>query len=115
MTPHAPLLAAPEVTQRLAAVVTLEKVSFEVYGGEVTCLLGDNGAGKSTLIGILSGVFAPDDGTLRLDGHDVRFRGPMDALDQGIATVYQDLAVVPIMPVFRNFWLGREPHRGWGP
>jgi simple sugar transport system ATP-binding protein len=115
MMPSPPLLAAQQVTKRFGAVAALQGVSFSVYGGEVSCLLGDNGAGKSTLISILSGVFSPDEGTLELDGKDVRFRGPMDALDRGIATVYQDLAVVPIMPVFRNFWLGREPHRGWGP
>ncbi len=115
MTQPEPLLAAHQVTKRFGTVAALQNVSFSVHRGEVTCLLGDNGAGKSTLIQIFSGVFPPDSGTLKLDGQDVRFRGPMDALDRGIATVYQDLAVVPIMPVYRNFWLGREPNRGWGP
>lgn len=83
--------------------------------GEVVCLLGDNGAGKSTLIQILSGVVRPDKGTVRVAGTNVRLDSPTDALDRGIATVFQDLAMAPIMPVYRNFFLGREPTIGWGP
>jgi simple sugar transport system ATP-binding protein len=86
-----------------------------VRPGEVVCLLGDNGAGKSTLIQILSGVVRPDKGTVRAAGTNVRFDSPTDALDRGIATVFQDLAMAPIMPVYRNFFLGREPTIGWGP
>lgn len=90
-------------------------MSLSVRPGEVVCLLGDNGAGKSTLIQILSGVEKPDKGILRVSGIEVRLGSPKDALDRGIATVFQDLAVVPIMPVYRNFFLGREPRIGWGP
>jgi simple sugar transport system ATP-binding protein len=83
--------------------------------GEVHCLLGDNGAGKSTLIKILAGVHPPSLGTYRVDGEPVVFASPRDALDRGIATVYQDLALVPLMSVGRNFFLGREPTRmRWG-
>ena len=82
--------------------------------GKVTCLLGDNGAGKSTLIKILSGVERPDRGEVRMDGEVIRLGSPSDALDRGIATVFQDLAVISIMPVYRNFFVGREPMRGRG-
>lgn len=110
-----PYLEAVGVSKYYDAVAALQDVSISVRPGEVVCLLGDNGAGKSTLIGILSGVIAPDTGGLRVDGRDVRFTSPNDALDDGIATVFQDLAIVPIMPVYRNFFLGREPVVGRGP
>jgi simple sugar transport system ATP-binding protein len=109
------LLEANTITKRFDGVVALEDVSIWVKSGHVTCLLGDNGAGKSTLIKILSGVFAPDAGSVKVDGTEVRLRTPTDALNRGIATVFQDLALVPIMPIYRNFFLGREPTRGWGP
>src|ERR687890_2923766 len=79
------------------------------------CLLGDNGAGKSTLIKIFSGVHQPTRGTLLLDGEEVVFRSPRDAIDRGIATVYQDLAMIPLSGISRNFFLGREPTKGAGP
>lgn len=90
-------------------------MTLSVRPGEIVCLLGDNGAGKSTLIQILSGVEKPDKGSVRVSGSNVRLGSPADALDRGIATVFQDLAVVPMMPVYRNFFLGREPRIGWGP
>ena len=111
----APLLEAQDVSKYFGAVVALEGVSLEVHPGEVNCLLGDNGAGKSTLIKLLSGVYRPDAGTLLIDGEPVQFTSPRDALDAGIATVYQDLSVLPLMSVSRNFFLGNEPTRGWGP
>jgi simple sugar transport system ATP-binding protein len=83
--------------------------------GEVTCVLGDNGAGKSTLIKIISGRHSHDDGVLRVDGEEVHLSSPREALDRGIATVYQDLAVVPLMPVWRNFFLGSEETNGVWP
>lgn len=110
-----PLLEARHVSKYFGAVVALEDVSLAVHAGEVVCLLGDNGAGKSTLIKIISGVFQPDAGTLAVDGETVRFASPRDALDAGVATVYQDLAVMPLMSVSRNFFLGNEPTLGWGP
>ncbi|MGH6929771.1 MAG: ATP-binding cassette domain-containing protein, partial [Dongiaceae bacterium] len=96
-------------------VIALNGVSFAVQAGEVHCLLGDNGAGKSTLIKILSGVHGPTEGEIRLQDQPVRFASPRDALDRGIATVYQDLATVPLMSIARNFFMGREPTTGWGP
>jgi simple sugar transport system ATP-binding protein len=90
-------------------------VTLRLRRGEVHCLLGDNGAGKSTLIKILAGVHPPSLGTYRVDAEPVAFDSPRDALDRGIATVYQDLALVPLMSVCRNFFLGREPTRmRWG-
>jgi simple sugar transport system ATP-binding protein len=86
-----------------------------VNAGEVTCVLGDNGAGKSTLIKILSGVHQHDAGRFLVNGEPVRFASPREALDAGIATVHQDLAVVPLMSVWRNFFLGSEPTLGFGP
>ncbi|NGO73655.1 ATP-binding cassette domain-containing protein [Streptomyces boncukensis] len=93
----------------------LDDVSLQVRAGEITCVLGDNGAGKSTLIKIISGLHQHDGGTFRIQGEPARLGSPREALDRGIATVYQDLAVVPLMPVWRNFFLGSEPRRGRGP
>ena len=83
--------------------------------GEVACILGDNGAGKSSFIKILSGVHQPDAGRLLVDGEEVHFTSPRDARALGIATVYQDLAMVPLMSIWRNFFLGAEPEKGVGP
>ena len=92
-----PLLEARDISKYFGAVVAIEGVSLTVRAGQVTCLLGDNGAGKSTLIKTLSGVYQPDKGTLAVDGDPVNFSSPRDALDAGIATVYQDLSVMPLM------------------
>jgi len=110
-----PLLEARNISKYFGAVVALEGVSLAVRAGEINCLLGDNGAGKSTLIKTLSGVHPPDDGTLAIDGQPVTFTSPRDALDAGIATVYQDLSVMPLMSISRNFFLGNEPTVGFGP
>src|SRR5688572_19008930 len=96
-----PLLEARDVSKYFGAVVAIEGVSLTVRAGEITCLLGDNGAGKSTLIKTLSGVHVPDKGTLAVDGEPVIFNSPRDALDAGVATVYQDLAIMPLMSVTR--------------
>jgi simple sugar transport system ATP-binding protein len=96
-------------------VTALTGVSTRVVAGEVTCVLGDNGAGKSTFISMLAGVHPPSEGTILLDGEPVTFGSPRHALRAGIATVYQDLAVVPLMPVWRNFFLGSEITKGAGP
>ncbi|MFB6751907.1 ATP-binding cassette domain-containing protein [Streptomyces sp. NPDC056353] len=103
------------VSKNYGNVRALEGVSLEVHAGEITCVLGDNGAGKSTLIKIIAGLHQHDGGTLSLDGEETRLASPREALDRGIATVYQDLAVVPLMPVWRNFFLGSEPRKGVGP
>jgi simple sugar transport system ATP-binding protein len=96
-------------------IIALSGISTRVYPGTVTCVLGDNGAGKSTLIKIFAGVHQHDEGDLLIDGTPSRLSSPRDALDRGIATVYQDLALVPLMSVWRNFFLGNEPTRGVGP
>jgi simple sugar transport system ATP-binding protein len=111
----APALEARGVSKRFQAVSALTDVSLAVPSGAVTCLLGDNGAGKSTLIKILSGIYPPDTGHVAIDGTPLSLRSPRDALDRGIACVYQDLAMIPLLPVARNFFLGREPTRGRGP
>lgn len=103
------------VGKTFGSVVALDGVSMTVNHGRVTCVLGDNGAGKSTLIKILSGVHQNDSGTMSLAGRPTRFGSPKDARDAGIATVFQDLATIPLMSVWRNFFLGREPVKGWGP
>ncbi len=110
-----PLLELRGVGKDFGSVIALDGVSTTVRAGEVTCVLGDNGAGKSTLIKVLAGVHRPDRGRVLLDGEPVEFGAPRDALDAGIATVYQDLAMIPLMAIWRNFFLGAEPTRGWGP
>ncbi|MEU9404186.1 ATP-binding cassette domain-containing protein [Streptomyces sp. NPDC048281] len=90
----------------------LHGVDLKVFPNQVTCVLGDNGAGKSTLIKIISGLHQHTEGDFLVDGTPVRFATPREALDKGIATVYQDLATVPLMPVWRNFFLGSEMTKG---
>lgn len=109
------LLELSNVSCYFGSVIALKDVSMDVRAGEVHCLLGDNGAGKSTLIKILSGVHRPSDGDYVIDGETARLRSPRDAQERGIATVFQDLALVPLMSMTRNFFMGREPTRGWGP
>jgi simple sugar transport system ATP-binding protein len=110
-----PLLEVKSMSKYFGSVVALKDVSMFVRAGEVTCLLGDNGAGKSTLIKTLSGVYKPDEGEYLFEGAPMDFSSPRDALDRGIATVYQDLAMIPLLSVWRNFFLGSEPTKGWGP
>ena len=114
-TTGTPALEVRSVSKYFGSVNALEDISVPVYSGQVTCVLGDNGAGKSTLIKILSGVYSPDKGEVLFDGEPVSFSGPRDARARGIATVFQDLATVPLMSVWRNFFLGNEPTRGRGP
>jgi simple sugar transport system ATP-binding protein len=103
------------IGKRYGNVIALSDVSTVVRAGEVTCVLGDNGAGKSTFIKILAGAHSHSDGQLFVEGEEKRLGSPREALDLGIATVYQDLAVVPLMPVWRNFFLGSELTKGAGP
>jgi simple sugar transport system ATP-binding protein len=110
-----PLLQVDQVSKYFGSVIALKDISMSVYAGEVMCLLGDNGAGKSTLIKILSGVHRPSTGRYLVEGKEVNFASPRDALSAGIATVYQDLAMIPLMSVSRNFFLGSEPTVGRGP
>ncbi|MFI5806260.1 ATP-binding cassette domain-containing protein [Streptomyces sp. NPDC051561] len=113
--PRVPLVELDHVSKYYGNIKALEDVSLEVHAGEITCVLGDNGAGKSTLIKIIAGLHQHNAGTFRIEGADTTLVNPRDALDRGIATVFQDLAVVPLMPVWRNFFLGSEPTKGRGP
>ncbi len=103
------------ISKSFGHVQALKDVDFQVGYREVVGLLGDNGAGKSTLIKILTGVYPPDSGEIYFEGRKVRFTSPRDARDLGIETVYQDLALIELMGISRNFFLGREPVRRLGP
>ena len=117
-TPETPHIEAPvnempviemiDISKSYAHVRALDAVSISVRRGEVTCVLGDNGAGKSTLIKVMGGFHQYDSGVMRVNGTEVRFNSPREALNAGIATVYQDLAVVDLMETWRNFFLGSE-------
>lgn len=110
-----PLIEVRDIGKRYGSIIALSDVSTSVRAGQVTCVLGDNGAGKSTFIKILAGVHEHSDGEMLIDGKKTTFGSPRDALGRGIATVYQDLAVVSLMPVWRNFFLGSEVTKGRGP
>jgi simple sugar transport system ATP-binding protein len=103
-----PLVEMVDVGKSYGAIRALQGINLTVNAGEVTCVLGDNGAGKSTLIKIISGLHPHNEGTLKVDGQEQTFDSPREALAHGIATVYQDLAVVGLMEVWRNFFLGSE-------
>jgi simple sugar transport system ATP-binding protein len=103
------------VEKSFGSVIALQGINIEVEEGAVTCILGDNGAGKSTLIKILSGVHKPSKGEFIVAGQPANYDSPRDALDAGIATVFQDLATIPLMSVWRNFFIGNEITKGWGP
>jgi ABC-type sugar transport system ATPase subunit len=107
-----PLVRLTNASKNYGSIIALTDITLEVSAGEVTCVLGDNGAGKSTLIKIIAGLHQPSTGTYEVDGVPVEFSSPRQALERGIATVYQDLAVVPLMPVWRNFFLGNEVRKG---
>lgn len=111
----APIVEMCNIKKHFGHVIALNGVSFDVQAGECHCLLGDNGAGKSTFIKTMSGVFRPTEGEMLVDGRTVAFESPRDAMAAGIATVYQDLAMIPLMSVSRNFWMGREPEKGFWP
>jgi simple sugar transport system ATP-binding protein len=105
------ILQLEDISKYFGPVIALSHVTLRLRRGEVHCLLGDNGAGKSTLIKTLAGVFRPEQGEYLVNGKPARFKSPREALDAGIATVYQDLALVPLMSVARNFFMGRELRR----
>jgi simple sugar transport system ATP-binding protein len=113
--PGTTLLEVRNVSKYFGNVVALKDISVGVSSGEVTCVLGDNGAGKSTFIKILSGVHQHSEGELLVEGEPTHFNSPREAKERGIATVFQDLATVPLMSIWRNFFLGSEPTKGSGP
>ncbi|HSU71595.1 MAG TPA: ATP-binding cassette domain-containing protein [Micrococcaceae bacterium] len=114
---HTPvhLMQLDNVGKHYGNIIALSDVTMAVDNGRVTCVLGDNGAGKSTLIKIIAGLHQHDEGTFKIMGQERRLSSPREALDAGIASVYQDLAVVPLMPIWRNFFLGSELTAGKGP
>ena len=104
-----PVIEVNNLKKNFGPVIALAGVSMHVNAGEVLCLLGDNGAGKSTLIKTVSGVHKPNSGEILVNGKVVKFKSPRDALDRGIATLHQTLALIPLMSIMRNFFMGREP------
>jgi simple sugar transport system ATP-binding protein len=118
--PPRPVVRVPELelrglTVRFGSVAALCRVNAVLPAGEITCVLGENGSGKSTLVSVLSGLIRHDEGQLLLAGEPVHFRSPKQARAAGIATVWQDLAVAPLLSIWRNFFLGAEPTRGTWP
>jgi simple sugar transport system ATP-binding protein len=111
----APLIEMRGIEKHFGSVIALAGVSLTVNPGECHCLLGDNGAGKSTFIQTMSGVHKPTAGEILFEGKPMHFEDPRDAIAAGIATVYQDLAMIPLMSVSRNFFMGNEPLRNVGP
>lgn len=110
-----PVVYMENIVKRFGTITALEGVDFKVEKHQVMALLGDNGAGKSTLIKILTGVHAPTGGRIYFEGNPVQIKSPRDARYMGIETVYQDLALVNLMSITRNFFLGREMVRKIGP
>ena len=113
-TPDVPVLEARGLGKRFGSVVALRDVDVSLRAGEVTCVVGDNGAGKSVFIKMLCGLIRPSDGQILLDGTPTEFSSPRRARALGIVAVYQDLALTPTMSLWRNFFMGAEPVKGWG-
>ena len=114
MQQDSPLIRMVNIDKKFGAVQALNNVSIEVRRNEVLGLLGDNGAGKSTLIKILAGVFPSDGGEIYFNEEPVKFSSPKEARARGIETVHQELSLVDLMTISRNFFLGREPTKGIG-
>lgn len=104
-----PLIEMKNIEKHFGSVIALSGVSMDLFPGECHCLLGDNGAGKSTFIKTMSGVHKPTAGEIYFEGKPLNLAHPRDAITMGIATVYQDLAMIPLMSVARNFFMGNEP------
>ena len=114
LTDEPTVLEARGVTKRFAGVTALDTVNFELRAGESLALMGENGAGKSTLIKVLTGVYQPDEGEIRLGGAVVTFARPLDAQKAGVSTIYQEVNLVPLMSVAQNIYIGREPRTRLG-
>ena len=111
MSDAEPILSVRDVSKAFGAVQALNGVSFDVHPGEVVALAGDNGAGKSTIIKAISGVFRHDSGEILLGGEPIAFATPHEARENGIETIYQDLALADNLSIGENIFLGREPKR----
>jgi ABC-type sugar transport system ATPase subunit len=110
-----PILELENISKRFPGVQALKDVSFSVVPGEVHALLGENGAGKSTMIKIVSGVYRPEQGTIKLDGQLIHLNNPREAQAHGIATIYQELSLYPELTVAENIFVGHAPMRQIGP
>src|SRR5919197_1375141 len=108
MNSSTPVLSLEGVSKSFGPVQALEDVDFSVRRGEVVALVGDNGAGKSTLVKVVAGIHDADSGRILFEGEPVTISGPNDAVQLGIATVYQDLALCDNLDVVENLFLGRE-------
>ena len=106
------MIEIKNVSKHFGGIKAVENVTLSIKKGSITGLIGPNGAGKSTLVNIISGVFQPDQGEYTVNEKRVLFKDPRQALDAGISTVYQNLAIIPIMNIYRNFFLGNEPTHG---
>ena len=109
-----PILVVRGITKLFPGVRALDKVHLELREGEVVCLVGENGAGKSTLIKILSGVYTPDEGEIILNGQQVHFKGPLDAIKAGFSVVYQEHKLMKNLSVAENIYFGRFPMKAGG-
>ncbi|MGY0196142.1 sugar ABC transporter ATP-binding protein [Leptothrix sp. BB-4] len=109
-----PLLEIEGVRKAFPGVVALDDVRFKLRAGTVHALMGENGAGKSTLMKIIAGVYIPDQGELRVKGRPLTLQGPLDALNNGIAMIHQELNLMPYMTVAENIWIRREPKNRLG-
>ena len=108
--PHSEyLLEVAHVRKEFPGVVALDDVHLKVRRGSVHALMGENGAGKSTLMKIIAGIYTPDSGTFKLRGQDIRLTSPLDALQNGIAMIHQELNLMAPMTIAENVWIGREP------
>jgi inositol transport system ATP-binding protein len=105
------LLEVDDVRKEFPGVVALDNVKFKLRRGTVHALMGENGAGKSTLMKIVAGIYTPDSGSFKLRGNDIRLKNPLDALENGIAMIHQELNLMNPMTVAENIWIRREPVR----
>ena len=97
------------ITKQYPGVLANDRVDIDVLPGEIHAVLGENGAGKSTLMKIIAGIYVPDSGTVTLRGVDIQLKSPLDALENGIAMIHQELNLMPYMTVAENIWIRREP------
>lgn len=114
-TAGTPKIRAENLTKQFGRIVAVEDVSLDIQSSEVFALVGDNGAGKSTLMNMLSGVHEPTKGQIYKDGQPMNFSNPSEARDNGIETVYQDLALMDDLDIATNIFMGQFPRTGFGP